>query len=310
MALTMQIDAQAFPVVEQNTFLTVCCTESEMAPRRCSSVPARWRSREAASELVVPQKQKWSDMCDSEAITDFCTDASEERSTCSDSASTTEDCESLDPSLPIKFGEVDDEPPPPPPPPIARTPLRTALSSKAACWKPAAPAKVFEPAMWRVGAPKDRETLTTWQDSIADFVAQMSLAVEKVACVLRVDCRREGHAWEVTAHVNAEGFYQFQSIQTVAKESLLKSLADSECLHLMGKDRTPFQPTPNGFCTSLGSMRNTKKACWNYYNTGVCPRASKCIWEHPAVLNTVNVIIDMSECCTGFVCVPVSEPSA
>lgn len=279
---------QAFPIIEHNTFLTVYCGESEAPPRRCSSLPARWRSRESDEEC----KREPSETCDSEAITDVCTEASDELAMVSDSASTAEDGETWNPW--IGWYQLVQEPSPPPPP-ASQTPLRTALNAKASAWEPAAPDTQFVPKTWRVGKPDKPETLKLWQDSAADIVANMSLALGQVGSVTRVDCRRDGAGWEVSAHITTDGYFQYEGILTVAKESLLQEVEASDCIYLLGQSRTPFPPRHGGFCASLGSMRSTKKACWELYSKGLCPRGCECHWEHPAFMNTVNLTIDIAE---------------
>merc|ERR1719401_3402302 len=70
----MQCSTQAFPVIEKNTFLDVQCGEIEAPLRRCTSLPALWRSCESDSEFCTEYKRKTSNVCDSEAITDVSTE--------------------------------------------------------------------------------------------------------------------------------------------------------------------------------------------------------------------------------------------
>jgi len=287
MMLMIQGITQAFPVIEQNTFLHIDCGKIEAPPRRCTSLPARWRSRESDAEYCVEYKCKTSNVCDSEAITDVCT---EDGLSACDSASATE--EVVEQPLPL-----------PSPPPESGIPPRTALRAKAVAYEPSTPAVDFVPAVWRIGAPDKPETLDQWQDAAKDIVANMSLALGQVECVSRVDCCKDGMGWHVVAHITAAGLYEFQRIQTVGKESLLQDVEASECIYLLGQSRTPFPPTPAGFCASLASMRSTKKACWDYYNKGLCPRGCECLWEHPALVSTVNLTVDVSESMACILCV-------
>jgi hypothetical protein len=288
MALMVQTQNMAIPVIEHNTFLTVCTGEESAAPpRRCSSVPARLRS---PAETVEMQdfRGKSVDDNDSEAITEVSTEASDEPASCSDAGD-------IEASMAVPLAYYQQDASQWWCPPILQTPLRTALSSKASSWQPSAPEKQEKPPTWRVGAAQSPEWQTWWEESAADIVAKMSFALGKAANISRVDCRKDAAGWVVTAHVDSLGFYNFEYLQTVAQNSLLQEAEESECIYLLGSRRVPFQRTPMGFFASLGSMRSTKKACWDVYNTGVCPRGCQCLWEHPAYVSTVDVTIDFSE---------------
>jgi len=295
----IQNSTQAFPLIERNTFLTVYLDENEAPPRRCSSLPARLRDRTESCGADV--KDKASDGFDSEAITDVCTEASDEPTSFSESA----DGDASSPG--IVFGDFTENdatfvenvatlqsmsalalPWVPVPP-------KTRLSSKAACWDPTASEAKESPVMWRVGAPKNSKWLEWWQETAADIVAKMSCTLGELECISRVESRREGADWIVTARSSSVAMCQFERIQTAAKQSLLQAAEASECIYVLGHRWSPFQQTPMGFFASLGSMRTTKKACWDVYNNGVCPRGCSCPWEHPAFVNTVNVIIDFTE---------------
>lgn len=285
----------AIPVIERNTFLTVCTSESVVPPRRCSSVPARLRSHADDPEYTVFLKDETSDNFDSETVTDACTDSDEPTSS-SDSVTTAEDTEV--PVAPVAFGDFLPEdavslcPPPP-------TPLRTALRAKAPLWAPAVPAapvpKKASKPMWRIGAAESPEWQKWWEESAADMVAKMSCALGEIGCISQVDCSKDGDNWVVTARSDASGYWQFAHLQSIAKASLIKAAEESECIYVLGHRRMPFQPTQTGFVASLGSMRTDKKACWDVYDRGVCPRGSECLWEHPAFVSVLNVSFDFGE---------------
>jgi len=188
----------------------------------------------------------------------------------------------------------------PPAPPTRSTRLR----ANAVCWEPLAasaqPATDPEAPTWRVGAPGNAKTQKRWEDSAADVVATMVSALSQLTCISRVDCRPDGANWVVTVHSSPGGHrpqqhWQHEQIQTVAKASLAQAAENSECMWVLGHKHMPFQQSPMGFFASLGSMRNTKKACYDVYDRGVCPRGCSCLWEHPAVVSVVNVMIDFSE---------------
>jgi len=293
--MTMMIQ-NAIPVIERNTFLTVCTSESVVAPRRCSSEPARPRSRVEDLEYTVYLKNETSDNFDTETLTDACTEASDEPTSSSDSVITAEEMEAS--PAPVAFGDFSLEESPCPPPPTA---LRTALRAKAARWEPVAPAapasKKGAAPLWRVGAAESPEWQTWWEESAADMVAKMSCALGQVECISQVDCNKDGANWVVTARSDGTGYWQFAHLQSVAKASLIKAAEESECIYVLGHRKMPFQPSPDGFgfVASLGSMRTDKKACWDCYDKGVCPRGSDCLWEHPAFVSVVNVSLDFGE---------------
>lgn len=294
MTLVIQTSAsEAFPVVEKNTFLTVCVREAETPTRRSSSVPARLRDQYDDSECC-----KSSDCFDSEAVTDVCTEASDETpASFSDSGITTEDGEMSTPILEYAHQDWQDTVPVLCLPVAA--PQRTPLSSKAASWGEKTPlsskAASFEPPaqpMWKVGAPKNNKTKKWWQDSAAQVVKQLSMDLGKADYITRVESIKEGEDWTVTIRSTPEQVYQFQRILTIAKESIMKAGDDSTCMYVLGRKWTPFQATPYGFSASLGSMRTPKKACWDMYDNGSCPRGCTCLWEHPAYVAAVNVVVD------------------
>jgi|Transcript_114391 hypothetical protein len=273
-------EMKAYPFIVQNTFISVDLGQPEAQPRRSSSLPPMGTKK--ASETF-----------DYEAATDICTEASDEVATFSDSGHTSE-------------GEPQDEclqslPPPP---------TKTKLNPQAAMWAPSAvfvevlppppppPLPMGEGSMtWRVGKPKIEKWLHMWKDTVSDVVAKMSLALGKNECVTRVECHKNSteDGWTVIVRSNIEGFYQFERLQTAAKEALLKEAEETPSLYILGHRRLPFHPTPMGFCATLGTMTNTKKACWDLYSKGFCPRSCTCTWEHPALMLTVNVMIDFTE---------------
>lgn len=281
---------QAFPVVEHNTFLTVYCENTDVPPRRCSSVPARLRSSDYSHEGA--KQRKASDGVDSEAVTDVCTEGSDENASSSESGNLTEDGDALNSTVAAEEAEISLSPLAEP---FTPAHFKTPLRSQAARWEPAAPAG-DEKIMWRVGAPKNQKRLKWWQDEAADIVARMSCALGELEAVSRVECRKECDGWIVVAHCDPSAFYHFERIQTVAKQALMDADEASECICVLGNKLQPFQPTPMGFFASLGSMNNPKKACWDVYSKGMCPRGSACLWEHPAMVEIVNLAVVFGEC--------------
>jgi len=238
---------------------------------------------------------------DSEANTDVCTEASEEPAALSDSSSaigdggsTIEDSDVSPQSIASgDFGSLS------PPPPLVAPSRRTPLSSKAASWKPPCALAVKESSpVWRVGAPNSPKQLQKWKDAAEELVAKMSCAVSALGCVSRVDVHRDGEGWRAVIRSSSAGMSQLEHIQTVAKQSLVENGGKCSCMFVLGDRCAPFQATPTGFCASLGSMRASKKACWDVYNKGVCSRGSECCWEHPFYVCTLNVMIDCTDCAT------------
>jgi hypothetical protein len=293
MTLVIQTStSQAFPVVERNTFLTVCVREVEAPTRRSSSVPARLRDQYDDSDFC-----KSSDTFDSEAVTDVCTEASDETpASFSDSGITTEDGEISTPILEYAHQDWQDTMP------VLCLPVaaqRTPLSSKAASWGEKTPlsskAASFEPPpqpLWKVGAAKNNKCKKWWQDSASQVVQKLSFDLGKVDYISQVESIKEGEDWTVTIRSTPEQMYQYERILTVAKESIMKAGDKSPCMYVLGRKWTPFQATPMGFAASLGSMRASKKACWDTYDQGVCPRGCTCLWEHPAYVTAINVVVD------------------
>jgi hypothetical protein len=250
--------------------------------------------------------KKASETFDFEAATDICTDASDEVATLSDSGHTSEgETQEDQASTSTESQSLQSLPQPQ---------ARTKLNAKAAMWAPQAtlvtpvvvevmpppppPPPVDEGAMmWRVGKPKNDEWLQMWKNTAADVVAKMSLALGDNSCVTRVECNKnkDGQGWTVIARSNMDAYYQFERLQTIAKEALLQAAEETPSLYIMGHRRLPFQPTPMGFYANLGTMTNTKKACWDVYSKGFCPRSCTCTWEHPIQMMTVNVMIDFTE---------------
>jgi hypothetical protein len=229
---------------------------------------------------------------DFEVATDVCTKTSDEVAAFSDSAHTSE-------------SEPQDECLQSLPPPQTKT----KLNSQAAMWAPTIFVAMLPPppappphmtegaAMWQVGKPKTEEWLHRWKDTVAHVVAKMSLALGKHKCITQVECLKNNadKGWTVIARSNMEGFYQFERLQTAAKDALLKEAEETPSLCILGHRRLPFHRTPMGFCATVGTVTNAKKACWDIYSNGFCPRSCMCTWEHPAQMQTVDVMIDFTE---------------
>lgn len=294
MTLVIQTSApEAFPVVEKNTFLTVYTGEVEAPQRRSSSVPARLRDRYDDLACKVEDNDKSSDSFDSEAITDVCTEASDETpASFSDSGITTEDGDISTPILEYAHQDYQDTMPLVELPPTTQ---KTRLNAKALSWQPAVAAVEPPPKpepMWKVGGPQNKKTMKWWQDTAAQVVQKLSFDLGKLDYISRVESIKDGADWTVTVRSTPDKMYQFERVLTVAKQSMMKAGNSSECVYVLGKKWTPFQPTPVGFFASLGSMKTPKKACWDVYDQGVCPRGCQCLWEHPAFVTVVNVVVD------------------
>jgi hypothetical protein len=269
----MQTPQEAFPIIVQNTFISVDFGESKecyVPRRRCSSLP--------------PMGTKAHDICDSDAVTDVCTD-SDELATFSDSGQTTDGEQQ-------EFVKADDP-----------KPQRTRLNPSAAMWSPPAISDIPQPPApadgvlpWKVGTPPDAAWAQWWQDTATDVVAKMSLALGNIDSVSHVECRQHGAEWTVLAKTKIAGLCQFERIQTVAKRTVLQAAEASQCLYVLGYRGLPFQPTPGGFTVSLASMTNSKNACWDVYKKGFCPRGCACTWEHPGLVQNVTLTIEFTEC--------------
>jgi len=275
MPYTVQEEAKAFPITVQNTFISIALGESSAPRRRCSSLP--------------PMSSKACDRADSETLTDVCTE-SDELGSFSDSGQSDE-TESQDA---IKVDEA--------------KPQRTRLNASAAIWAPSVPIEMPPPPppvitppetgamQLKLGTPKNKEWAKRWQSTVADLVAKMSLALGNAECVSMVECRQQRADWVVLARSKSHGLYQFERIQTIAKQAALEAAEASKNLYILGYRGLPFQATASGFSMTVGSMTNEKKACWDVYSKGFCPRGCSCSWEHPALVQSVTLMIDFTEC--------------
>jgi len=257
-------------VVVRNTFIHVC-TKPQLS--RCRSLPAMLDASmmEGKENDVAPLPSK-----NSLVSMDASTDASGE-------SKETVDVEDFLPQSPYVLAV----PAVPLNTAIALTPQspksgeglgRSPLSAKAKAWTPIS---------------------TAAQSGAISFQTQAQLVIEEVQAAVRQfsKCAGAEFCWggpgrafvcTLTALLPAEYWYLIERLLSTAKEAIIRAVAKSAGVFLIGCRQLPFTAMPQGFYATFGEMCDQSQACWSMYNTGFCNRKGECKWKHPQASVSFN----------------------
>jgi len=279
-------------VVVRNTFIDVY---TEPRRNRCNSMPASFG---VDSDGIVgcwetsPWKTPLSPTSDaSPPSTDASTDASGESA-----AGDCKEVDDLEVFMPTFEGtdptdtvslRVALAPPPAPPPEdsnhdtgqslAGRSPVRSALNSRAKAWSPTSTAAAAG------------HRLQTFQAECQIVMNEIKAGVRHIHGGMDVELQWDGLSGrnsicKLTA-LCPEGLWGFTEHVKVAAQDVVVGATDrSASVCLIGGNRAPLVAEPQGFRAVFGEMRDKTRACWSMYSLGFCRRGGACRWKHPQAI--------------------------
>jgi len=272
--LTHQSKMIDITVNVKNTFLDVK-REAEEPAKRSSSVPKAFKPGLHSTD--------WHHSDDSTNASDK--DVTEPmQSTASDSEHDFPDCCS-------DCTEDNDgfECPPPPPPAIfQKRPLKLTLDDMVARGQPNERQKLKASA-------KPFQSVRAPPTEVTAVISNAAKVVSSVPGVLDVQVNDGGMGGTtmIVAEVS-NSHADIHCLLSVAKDSLLKSAADSENTYVFGYGGHAFNHLDD---TSFSAkvvcvpVAHRSTACWDTYEKGRCPRFGKCRWDHPAEMDMIRLIV-------------------